>query len=64
MFFFQGDLDAYTVTAEVEAYAAKIQAPQKLFVTIPGGGHSAYFLRDVFLGLLTSHVRQVANHRS
>jgi len=64
MFFLQGDRDAYTVTAEVEAYAAKIQAPKKLFVTVPGGGHSAFFLRDVFLGLLTSHVRQVANRGS
>jgi len=64
MFFFQGDLDVYTVTAEVEAYAAKIQAPQKLFVIVPGGGHSAFFLRDIYLGLLTSHVRQVASRRS
>ena len=63
MFFFQGDRDAYTVTSEVEAYAAKIQAPQKLFVHIPGGGHSAFFLRDVFLGLLTNHVRQVLTRR-
>ena len=59
MFFFQGDRDTYTVTSEVEAYAAKIQAPQKLFVKIPGGGHSAFFLRDAFLCLLDSHVRAV-----
>ncbi len=62
MFFLQGDRDAYTVTAEVEAYAAKIQAPQKLFVTVPGGGHSAFFLRDAFLALLTTHVRPVVVH--
>jgi fermentation-respiration switch protein FrsA (DUF1100 family) len=59
MFFFQGDWDGYTTTSEVEAYAAKIQAPQKFFVTIPGGGHSAFFLRDVFLAMLTTHVRPV-----
>jgi pimeloyl-ACP methyl ester carboxylesterase len=63
MFFFQGERDTYTVTSEVEAYAAKIQAPQKLFVTIPGGGHSAFFLRDIFLGLLTNHLLQVATRR-
>jgi pimeloyl-ACP methyl ester carboxylesterase len=59
MFFFQGDCDAYTLTSEVEAYAAKIQAPQRLFATIPGGGHSAFFLRDAFLAMLTTHVRPV-----
>jgi len=64
IFFFQGDRDAYTVTSEVEAYAAKIQAPQKLFMTIPGGGHSAFFLREVFLGLLSNYVLQVATGRS
>lgn len=60
VFFFQGDHDAYTVTSEVEAYAAKIQAPQKLFVTIPGGGHSVFFLRDAFLALLGAHVLPIA----
>jgi len=59
IFFFQGDCDAYTTTSEVEAYAVKIQAPQKFFVTIRGGGHSAFFLRDVFLAMFTTHVRPV-----
>ena len=62
MFFFQGERDAYTVTSEVEAYAAKIQSPQRLFVTIPGGGHSAFFLRDAFLALLNTQVRPVITH--
>jgi pimeloyl-ACP methyl ester carboxylesterase len=60
MFFFQGEQDLYTVTSEVQAYAAEIIAPQKLFAAIPGGGHSAFFLRDAFLALLTRHVRPVA----
>jgi pimeloyl-ACP methyl ester carboxylesterase len=60
MFFFQGEQDLYTVTSEVQAYAAEIIAPQKLFAAIPGGGHSAFFLRDAFLALLTRNVRLVA----
>jgi pimeloyl-ACP methyl ester carboxylesterase len=60
MFFFQGEQDLYTVTSEVMTYAAEISAPQKLFAAIPGGGHSAFFLRDAFLALLTRHVRPVA----
>jgi pimeloyl-ACP methyl ester carboxylesterase len=60
MFFFQGEQDLYTVTSEVQAYAAEIIAPQKLFTAIPGGGHSVFFLRDTFLALLTAHVRPIA----
>ena len=46
MHFFQGDRDLYTVTSEVEAYAAAIAAPRKSFSLLEGGGHSAIFLRD------------------
>ncbi|HYL92935.1 MAG TPA: alpha/beta hydrolase [Alphaproteobacteria bacterium] len=60
MFFFQGEDDAYSVTREVEAYEAEIQAPTKMFVAIKGGGHSAFFLRDEFLRLLARQVRPVA----
>ena len=57
MAFLQGDLDAYSVTSEVEAYAAGISAPAKLFALVEGGGHSALFMREAFLALLERHVR-------
>jgi proline iminopeptidase len=57
MFFFQGERDAYTVTSDVQAYVSEIQAPKKMLVLIPGGGHSAVFMRDEFLALLNSHLR-------
>jgi len=56
MFFFQGERDAYSVTSEVEAYEAEIQAPNKMIVLVRGGGHSCYFMRDEFLALLNRHV--------
>lgn len=60
MFFFQGDEDAYTVTSEVERYAAEIQAPKKEVVLIKGGGHSSFFMRDEFHALLAKYVRPIA----
>ncbi len=57
MAFLQGELDAYSVTSEVEAYVAEITAPAKLFVPIEGGGHSTMFMREAFLALLERHVR-------
>jgi pimeloyl-ACP methyl ester carboxylesterase len=60
MFFFQGERDAYSVTSEVRAYEAEIQAPKKLLVLVAGGGHSCIFMRDEFLRLLNIHVRPVA----
>lgn len=60
MFFFQGERDAYSVSPEVQAYVAEIQAPKKMIVLIKGGGHSCYFMRDEFLALLNSHVLPVA----
>ncbi len=56
MYFFQGELDAYTVTSEVEAFASGITAPVKRVVHIPGAGHSAFLLRDTFLRLLKQHL--------
>ena len=55
MLFLQGDADHYTPTAEVAAYAAAITAPTAEVVTVPGGGHSAVFMREAFLELLTQH---------
>jgi pimeloyl-ACP methyl ester carboxylesterase len=55
--FLQGAEDAYSVTSVVAAYAAKITAPHKQLVLIEGGGHSAIFMRERFLELLTRRVR-------
>ena len=57
MVFLQGDLDLYTPTAEVEAYAAALRAPSVRLELVAGGGHSAVFMRDAFLGSLLRHVR-------
>lgn len=59
MFFLQGDRDLYTVTSEVETYATKIVAPQKELALVPGGGHSSFFLRDLFLDILRSFVFRI-----
>jgi pimeloyl-ACP methyl ester carboxylesterase len=56
MLFLQGDLDRYTPTSEVAAYAAAIDGPLAEIVTVPGGGHSAVFLREPFLALLRQYV--------
>lgn len=60
MFFFQGDHDAFTVVSLVEGYVADIRAPQKVMELIEGGGHSAFFIRDAFFGLLIEHVKPSA----
>ena len=52
LIFQQGALDHYTPTTEVAAYAAAISAPAVKVVEVPGGGHSAVFLRERFLSLL------------
>ena len=57
MFFVQGTDDLYSVTAEVQRYAAEIQAPHVQLVTIEGAGHSVMFLRSEFLAVLERHVR-------
>lgn len=57
MVFLQGDEDVYSVTSEVDAYAAQIQAPVVRFALVAGGGHSSVFMRDAFLDLLNRHVR-------
>ncbi len=55
LLFLQGDLDHYTPTAEVAAYAAALAAPSARVVDVPGGGHSAVFMRGPFLQLLQAH---------
>jgi len=57
MFFVQGTDDLYSVTAEVQRYAAEIEAPHVELVTIDGAGHSVMFVRAEFLAALERHVR-------
>jgi pimeloyl-ACP methyl ester carboxylesterase len=56
LFFLQGDLDHYTPTAEVTAFAAQVEAPSVEVVVVPGGGHSAVFMRDTVLQILQSRL--------
>ena len=57
MFFVQGADDLYSVTAEVQRYAAEIEAPHVELVTIDGAGHSVMFLRAEFLAALERYVQ-------
>jgi pimeloyl-ACP methyl ester carboxylesterase len=57
MFFLQGELDVFTVTSEVQAYAESIVAPTKAFLPVKGAGHSVHLMRDELLRLLDEHVR-------
>jgi len=57
MFFVQGADDLYSVTAEVQRYAAEIEAPHVQLITIDGAGHAVMFLRAEFLAALERHVR-------
>ena len=56
LFFLQGDEDRYTPTPEVAAYAGWVEAPAATVIGIPGGGHSAVFLRDPVLTHLKQHL--------
>jgi len=64
LIFLQGVGDHYTPTAEVAVYAAAISAPAAKVVEVPGGGHSAVFLREPFLALLRRHALPFAIARS
>jgi pimeloyl-ACP methyl ester carboxylesterase len=64
MFFLQGELDNFTVPSAVWRYAEEIQAPQKEFDLIDGGGHSVFLMRDAFLAALNFHVRAAALDRA
>ena len=61
LIFQQGALDHYTPTTEVTAYAAAISAPAVKVIEVPGGGHSAVFLRERFLALLEKHALTFAS---
>lgn len=54
--FLQGELDAFTVTSEVQEFVNRIEAPRKKVVTIAGGGHNCIFLRERVLAALREHV--------
>ena len=60
MFFFQGEDDLNTPTALVREYAARIRAPRKEFVPIPGADHLAIVFHDQMLKLLAAKVRPLA----
>lgn len=60
MIFLQGAEDAYSVTAEVEAFAEEITAPLVRLVRIEGAGHSAPFMREAFLAELKRQLRLLA----
>lgn len=57
MFFVQGAEDLYSVTAEVQRYAAQIEAPHVQLVTIDGAGHSVMLLCAELVAVLERHVR-------
>jgi pimeloyl-ACP methyl ester carboxylesterase len=57
--FLQGELDALTVSVEVEQYTSRIRSPHKAYIGIAGGGHSPWVMREVYLDLLRHHVRPI-----
>ena len=44
LLFVQGEHDTYSVTSDVERYAADVEAPSTRVALLPGGGHSAFML--------------------
>jgi pimeloyl-ACP methyl ester carboxylesterase len=54
--FIQGADDVFTVTSQVERYAAQLAAPHVELLRVPGAGHSAFLLRAEMLALLVRHV--------
>lgn len=57
----QGDEDIQTPTVLARAWFDKLQAPEKQFVLIPGGGHTAIFMTpEAFHAVLKAHVRPLA----
>jgi proline iminopeptidase len=59
MFFLQGADDVFTVSSEVQAYAAELVAPQVEYVRIAEAGHAALLLRHELRALLEQHVRPI-----
>ncbi|HEX4098559.1 MAG TPA: alpha/beta hydrolase [Caulobacteraceae bacterium] len=60
MFFFQGADDWNTPTALVREYVARIRAPVKKLVIIPGADHMVVVFNDQLLALLDRYVRPLA----
>ncbi|HUN26772.1 MAG TPA: alpha/beta hydrolase [Steroidobacteraceae bacterium] len=60
MLFLQGELDACAVSSEVAAYAAQVRAPWRAYISITGGGHSPWLMRERFLALLLEHLWPLA----
>jgi pimeloyl-ACP methyl ester carboxylesterase len=61
MFVIQGAEDFTTPTELARQYLASLKAPRKTFVTIPGGGHFAVFIKsDQFLAELVKRVLPLA----
>jgi pimeloyl-ACP methyl ester carboxylesterase len=60
MFFFQGEQDVFSVTAEVRDYVEEIEAPRKVLAIVPGAGHCTFLMSAPLLALLLEHVRPVA----
>jgi hypothetical protein len=59
MFFFQGEQDMHTPTADVAAYVDEIEAPKKELVPIQDSGHTSFFLlqRGDLYGILQDKLR-------
>jgi pimeloyl-ACP methyl ester carboxylesterase len=65
MFVFEGDQDVMTPFGPTRLWFDQIQAPQKAFVLLKGGGHDAVLtMPQAFLTELTTRVRPVAMARS
>ncbi len=61
IFIFNGELDSVTPTVLARRYFDFVAAPQKTFVTLKAGGHSALLtMPDVFLTELKRRVRPLA----
>jgi pimeloyl-ACP methyl ester carboxylesterase len=61
VFVFQGSQDDFTPSELAEAYVASIEAPEKLFVSVPGAGHFAFETRSQdLLKLFEARVRPLA----
>jgi pimeloyl-ACP methyl ester carboxylesterase len=60
-FVFNGDADLVTPSDLAQQYVETIDAPQKAFVALRGGGHSALLtMPDGFLAELVARVRPLA----
>lgn len=61
VFIFEGDQDLYTPPGPSRRYLSEINAPDKGFVTLSGGGHNAMLtMPKAFLAALVLHVRPLA----